>query len=168
MHHPTDRITHTTAFVTPVVEHWQEREIAQWVHPHEGSIRRPTAPWANALPLSYILLPLITWRRGGRSSSTVFVFSSFSDTSFTQVISDVFARARLGLQVVLLSVLKQHACTCNWHSWMKESMLNGTLARNFPSAIGCQTMVIFLKKIHLKNCIKNYEVIKHSVKRWAK
>ena len=28
-----DRITHTTAFVTPVVEHWLEREIAQWVHP---------------------------------------------------------------------------------------------------------------------------------------
>ena len=25
-HHPTDRITHTTAFVTPVVEHWLERE----------------------------------------------------------------------------------------------------------------------------------------------
>ena len=24
MHHPTDRITHTTAFVTPVVEHWLE------------------------------------------------------------------------------------------------------------------------------------------------
>ena len=32
MHHPTERITHTTAFVTPVVEHWLEREIAQWVH----------------------------------------------------------------------------------------------------------------------------------------
>ena len=29
MHHPTDRITHITAFVTPVVEHWLEREIAQ-------------------------------------------------------------------------------------------------------------------------------------------
>ena len=27
----TDRKTHTTAFVTPVVEHWLEREIAQWV-----------------------------------------------------------------------------------------------------------------------------------------
>ena len=25
-----DRITHTTAFVTPVVEHWLEREIATW------------------------------------------------------------------------------------------------------------------------------------------
>ena len=34
---PTDRITHTAAFATPVVEHWLEREIAQWVH-HEGSI----------------------------------------------------------------------------------------------------------------------------------
>ena len=33
LHHPTDRITHTTAFVTPVVEHWLEREIAQRVHP---------------------------------------------------------------------------------------------------------------------------------------
>ena len=31
MHHPTDRIAHTMAFVTPVVEHWLEREIAQWV-----------------------------------------------------------------------------------------------------------------------------------------
>ena len=35
MHHPTDRITHTAAFVTPVVEHWLEWEIAQWVHPME-------------------------------------------------------------------------------------------------------------------------------------
>ena len=26
MHHPTNRITHTTAFVTPVVEHWLLRE----------------------------------------------------------------------------------------------------------------------------------------------
>ena len=34
MHHPADRITHTTAFVTPVVEHWLEREIATlgWRH----------------------------------------------------------------------------------------------------------------------------------------
>ena len=28
-----DRIAYTTAFVTPIVEHWLEREIAQWVHP---------------------------------------------------------------------------------------------------------------------------------------
>ena len=34
------RIAHTSAFVTPVVEHWLELEIAQWVH-HEGSIDDP-------------------------------------------------------------------------------------------------------------------------------
>ena len=27
MLYPTDRITHTTAFVTPVVEHWLEQKI---------------------------------------------------------------------------------------------------------------------------------------------
>ena len=26
MQHPTERIIHTTAFVTPVMEHWLERE----------------------------------------------------------------------------------------------------------------------------------------------
>ena len=31
MHHPIDRIAHTTAFVTPVMENWLEQEIAQWV-----------------------------------------------------------------------------------------------------------------------------------------
>ena len=40
MHHPTDRIAHTTAFVTPVVEHWLEREMGP---PHEGSIHRTTS-----------------------------------------------------------------------------------------------------------------------------
>ena len=40
MHNPTYRIAHTTAFVTPVVEHWLERVIAQWVQ-IDGSIRRP-------------------------------------------------------------------------------------------------------------------------------
>ena len=43
MHLPTDRIAHNTAFVTPVVEDWLEREIAQWVQ-HEGSIRQPIEP----------------------------------------------------------------------------------------------------------------------------
>ena len=33
MHHPADRIAHTTDFVKPVVDHWLEREIAQWVPP---------------------------------------------------------------------------------------------------------------------------------------
>ena len=38
MHHPTDRIIHTTAFVTPVVEHWLEREIAQWEQNNDADL----------------------------------------------------------------------------------------------------------------------------------
>ena len=47
MHHPTDRITHTTAFVTPVVEHWLNGSMLEsllmvwWVIgsiPHGGPI----------------------------------------------------------------------------------------------------------------------------------
>ena len=37
-----DRITHTTAFVTPVVEHWLEREIAEWVHPMKDRSDNPS------------------------------------------------------------------------------------------------------------------------------
>ena len=60
MHHPTDRITHTTAFDKPVMEHWLEWEIAQWVH-HEGSIRRPIVPWANALTTELQVAPRIEY-----------------------------------------------------------------------------------------------------------
>ena len=35
-------ISHTTAFVTPVVEHWLEREIAQWVHPMKDQSDDPS------------------------------------------------------------------------------------------------------------------------------
>ena len=59
MHHPTDRITHTAAFITPVIEHWLEQEISQWVH-HEGLIRRPIAPWVNALTTELQSLKITT------------------------------------------------------------------------------------------------------------
>ena len=53
MHYPTDRKTHTTAFVTPVVEHWLKRDIVQWVH-HEISIRPSIAPRANTHTNNYL------------------------------------------------------------------------------------------------------------------
>ena len=59
MHHPTDRITHITAFVTPVVEHWMEREIAQWVHPMKDRSDDPSHHERRLLPRSYISLPLL-------------------------------------------------------------------------------------------------------------
>ena len=56
MHHPTDRMTHTTAFDTPVVEHWLEREIAQWVHPMKDRSNDPSHHERTLLPRSYISL----------------------------------------------------------------------------------------------------------------
>ena len=42
MHHPTDRITHTMTFGTPVVEHRLVRETAQWVHPMKDQSDDPS------------------------------------------------------------------------------------------------------------------------------
>ena len=75
MHHPTDRIAHSTAFVTPVVGHWLEREIAQGVD-HEGSIRRPIAPWADALTTELH----VAARVKGTGEGAGIMFGSFSST----------------------------------------------------------------------------------------
>ena len=52
-----DRIAHTTAFVTPVVEHWLEWEIAQWVHLMKDQYDYPSHHERTLLPRSYISLP---------------------------------------------------------------------------------------------------------------
>ena len=58
MHHTTDRVAHTTAFVTSVVEHWFEREIA-----HQFTMTdRSDNPLHNEqmfLPCCYISLPSV-------------------------------------------------------------------------------------------------------------
>ena len=56
---PTYRIAHTKAFVTPVVEHWLEREIAQWVHPMKDRSDDPSHHERTLLPQSYISLSLL-------------------------------------------------------------------------------------------------------------
>ena len=58
MHHPTDSIAHTTAVVTPVVEHWLEREIAQWVHLTKDRSDDPSHHEQTLLPQSYISISL--------------------------------------------------------------------------------------------------------------
>ena len=60
MDHPTDRIAHTTAFVTPVVEHWLEREIAHWVYSMKDRSDDQSHNERTLLPRSYISLPIPT------------------------------------------------------------------------------------------------------------
>ena len=43
-------LAHTTAFVTPVVDHWLEREIDQWVHSMKNRSDDPTHHERTLLP----------------------------------------------------------------------------------------------------------------------
>ena len=64
MHHPIDRK------VTPVVEHWLEREIAQWVQPMKDRSDDPLHHEQMLLPQSYISLPKRKER--GRKENVLF------------------------------------------------------------------------------------------------
>ena len=52
MDHPINRVAHTMDNDTPLVEHWLEQEIAQWIH-YDGSIQQSIAPCAHDLPELY-------------------------------------------------------------------------------------------------------------------
>ena len=56
-----DRIAHTTAFVTPVEDHWLEREIAQWVHPMKDRSDDPSHHERMLLPRSYMVIRCPTY-----------------------------------------------------------------------------------------------------------
>ena len=79
MHHPTDRIAHTTAFVTPVVEHWLEREIAQWVHPMKDRSDDPSDHQRTLLPRSCV------WQCGPVTDRVMFIFESTSSFAIEQI-----------------------------------------------------------------------------------
>ena len=79
MHHPTDRIIHTTVFVTPVVEYWLEREIAQWVHSMKDRPNDPSHHERTLLPGSYISLPIAV--EGYQRSLTFFSHTHLSPPS---------------------------------------------------------------------------------------
>ena len=54
--HRQDNTYH--GFVTPVVEHWLEREITQWVHLMKDRSDDPSHHERTLLPRSYISLPI--------------------------------------------------------------------------------------------------------------
>ena len=64
-------IAYITVFAIPVVDHWLEREIVQWVH-NKWTIRRPIAPWSDALPQSYISF------RDQKKANTTMMFIVYS------------------------------------------------------------------------------------------
>ena len=82
MHHPTDRISHTTAFVTPVVEHWLEREIIIIKKGIYDEIRyRPRSNFItdyywmfNVIIMTFVILPRVR-KEGNVLFNHVFLFT---------------------------------------------------------------------------------------------
>ena len=73
MHHPPQRIAYTTVFVTPVVVHWLEREIAQWVHPMKDRPDDPSHHEQMLLSRRYISL------RIGNEDVIVVIYCQFGN-----------------------------------------------------------------------------------------
>ena len=55
MHHPTDSITHTTAFVTPVVEHWLKQAMGP-SYRIDPTTHRTTATSRSGGPIELFLI----------------------------------------------------------------------------------------------------------------
>ena len=90
MHQPTDRLAHTMTFVTPVVEHGLEREIAQLVH-LEGFLVPASVPqlvykdcgmYYPVCGMMHIKEPLLLIRKSNLCGGSRFPLS-LSEWSFT-------------------------------------------------------------------------------------
>ena len=101
MHHHIDRTTHTTAFVTLVMEDWLEREIAQWVHPMKDRSDDPSHHERMLLPQSYISLSHMertiqiattTWAMFSISSKESFISTIHVDLIVKQKPSEISAK----------------------------------------------------------------------------
>ena len=111
MHHPTDRITHTTAFVTPVVEHWLEREIAQWVRSMKDLSDDPLHHERTLLPRSYISPQIV--------SELIFILK--------RAIEDLLIVSFRVLHVVLyLNLVERRSVRLNGETRMNDGVSRGS------------------------------------------
>ena len=79
----TDRLAHTTAFVTPVVEHRLEREISQWVLPMKDRSDDPLHHEWTLLPQSYISPPSPTTpQMGTKNDAERFIVYNITSYEF--------------------------------------------------------------------------------------
>ena len=142
MHHPTDRITHTTAFVRPVVEHWLEREIAPWVHPMKDRSDDPSHHELTLLPWSYISLLAIQKHLTFLSSLWVsFSLVEVGASSVLPNVSDVCASFQFGVLQHLAKRLQRALLFCELKGLLPPA--NKTLVwvyflyEIFPSLLIC-------------------------------
>ena len=159
MHYRTERIAHSMVCVTPVVEHWLERAIAQWVH-REGSIRRFIASWANALTTELHLVPTTERKQIDKKQTRTY-------TSPIITIKHLFLK--LHFMVCLLSCLwicmeftfvlipwNQFSVFTHWfiykHEWMNECLTTRLHGNHIGYWMSDKDIdLLFLNSIIIKN-----------------
>ena len=122
MHHPTDRIAHTTAFVTPVVEHWLERDIAQWVHHMKDRSDDPSHHERTPLPRSYILL--LFYQNQTLTIAYLFVFTRPISVDTMSIVDDRNSNINFRVSETVCEFVEQPKlpgrvvswCTLGWSS----------------------------------------------------
>ena len=111
MLHPTDRMTHTTAFVTPFVEHWLEQEIAQWVHPMKDRSDNPSHHKQTLLPRSYISLREMRENKGEIGSGGPSVLNTITVYTWTYWSIYFSLDSHRLLKGMLTFYYKWHSCS---------------------------------------------------------
>ena len=137
MHHPTDRITHTTSFITPVMENWLEREVAQWLH-YEGSIQR----WANALTAELHLAPNAERCQLGLP----WVISDIT-SHYPQVLPSSWTISDCNYDIYLLILLSPASKTMAVYTRGEETAWKSSPAKWMPC--GCVWLAEWLDKMEL-------------------
>ena len=144
MHHPTDRIAHTTAFVIPVVEHWQEREIAQWVNHMNDRSDDPSHHERTPLPRSYI--DLNKWQMSLCNNSSDNICTSDHCHIYAPITSFVtFTRNTFDLAITLIWC----NATCRVYSLKhtRNSHNYSTCRNSFKSAAMMMMMMMMMTMI---------------------
>ena len=126
--------------------------------PHEGSIRRPIAPWANALPLSYVPLPGIIETTRGESCCYHCISYSFQ---LTKDLLYCHPRDRIAHTTAFVTPVVEH-----WLEWGTElsvkhnSLLGGNLWVGLPDETqGCSRNGRFQHSVnHLDDSISCSDV----------
>ena len=116
-HHPTDRLAHTTAFVTPVVEHWLEREIGQWVHPMKDRPDDPSHHERTLLPRSYI--SLLPFKEGDPPQSP----NARALRNQTNVVGCVYVCVRVRFRCWLCVCGGLCCCCCFWCTLVMRKLI---------------------------------------------
>ena len=127
MHHPTDRIAHTTAFVTPDVEHWLERKIAQWVHPMKDRSNDPSHHERTLLPTNLrCLLDITVLIQQAMGAGVLMAYcSSKSSADHMGMHMECFRTANQSWKNKAVILLPKYIIFCNLqHWWMTAQVLH--------------------------------------------